>query len=123
MNNIDLYRQRRDLISKKRARCARQAATMVVLAILISTGLINRVEAAAGDLDPGFGTGGIVVTDFGFSSRAEALLIQADGKLVVAGTGGPWDSAGFLVARYNPNGSLDTSFGSGGKVMTDFGSY
>jgi uncharacterized delta-60 repeat protein/uncharacterized repeat protein (TIGR01451 family) len=95
----------------------------MVAAIFVGSTLINRVIAAAGDLDPSFGTGGIAITDFGFSSRADSILIQADGKLVVAGTGGPSGAVGILIARYNPNGSLDSSFGSSGKTITDFGLY
>ena len=70
-----------------------------------------------GSLDSGFGTGGKVTTDFGGSSGATALAIQADGKLVAAGVAGD----DFALARYNPNGSLDPNFGIGGKVTTDFG--
>src|SRR5262245_60048 len=82
---------------------------------------------ANGSLDTSFGSGGKVVTDFGKSQswdRAFAIAIQTDGKIVVAGehspkfnSGGNWDMA---VVRYNANGSLDTSFGSGGKVTTGF---
>jgi uncharacterized delta-60 repeat protein len=78
-----------------------------------------------GSLDPSFGTGGKVRTDFASSSddRAFALALQPDGKIVVGGSstaGG--GSADLALARYNANGSLDASFGSGGKVLTDFGS-
>ena len=68
-----------------------------------------------GSLDNSFGTGGIVKTVFGnFSSWANALVIQADGKIIAAGG----RSGAFLVIRYNPNGSLDDSFGTGGSVIT-----
>ncbi|GEM_PF-1022297 len=75
-----------------------------------------------GSLDPTFGTGGVVTTDFGGEDAGRALVLQPDGKLVVAG----WtDAAGFrsdfALARYNPNGSLDPTFGTGGVVTTDFG--
>ena len=77
-----------------------------------------------GSLDPTFGAGGKVITDFfGFSDRANALAIQNDGKIVVAGlaTGGSDISTiVFALARYNPDGSLDPTFGSAGKVTTDF---
>lgn len=69
-----------------------------------------------GSLDPTFGTSGKVTTDFPGGGDANALAVQADGKLVAAGvTGGD-----FALVRYNPDGSLDTSFGTGGTVTTDF---
>jgi len=75
----------------------------------------------AGDLDPTFGTGGRVTTDFGALDAPTATAIQPDGKIVVVGdTDNPPDDS-FAVARYNADGSLDSSFGSGGKVTTDFG--
>ncbi len=72
---------------------------------------------AAGSLDTsGFGAPlGYVTTDFGFSSRGRSIAIQPDGKIVVVGT-----ADDFIIARYNPDGSLDTSFDSDGKVTTDF---
>jgi len=74
---------------------------------------------ADGSLDSSFGVGGKVTTDFGGSGQALALAIQADGKLVVAGGAG----GDFALARYNPDGSLDSSFGVGGKITTDFGGF
>jgi len=76
-----------------------------------------------GTLDRSFGTGGKVTTDFaGGLDQAFALVVQANGKLIAAGraqvtTTGLFD---FALARYRPNGSLDASFGTGGKVTTDF---
>lgn len=74
--------------------------------------------AAAGDLDLTFGDGGLVITDIdGSHTGAEDVAIQADGKILVAGDLG-WD---FALARYNPDGTLDTGFGADGQVTTDFG--
>jgi uncharacterized delta-60 repeat protein len=69
-----------------------------------------------GSLDTSFGSGGKVTTDFGGFDGANAVSIQADGKIVAAGVGG----SRFALARYNADGSLDTSFGGGGKVTTQF---
>ncbi|MBV8858897.1 MAG: hypothetical protein JOZ02_18340 [Acidobacteria bacterium] len=97
-----------------------------LLALLLSTLTpTTPASAAAGDLDPTFGTGGRVTTDLGGFDTAYAVAVQPDGKLVVAGSGGP-DIVGqvpgdFCVVRYKSDGSLDTGFGSGGKVFTDFG--
>jgi uncharacterized delta-60 repeat protein len=80
--------------------------------------------SADGSLDTSFGRGGKVVTDFSGSgvSRevAYAIAIQKDGKIVAAGYSDVSGSHDFALARYNADGSLDTSFGSGGKVLTDF---
>jgi uncharacterized delta-60 repeat protein len=80
--------------------------------------------AVDGDLDPTFGTDGKVLTDFDQSTDiANAVAIQADGKLVVVGTtyrDNDFSTEDFAVARYNPDGTLDKTFGVGGKVQTDF---
>jgi uncharacterized delta-60 repeat protein len=83
------------------------------------------VGAIAGGLDPTFGAAGKVTTDFsGNVDEARSLAIQADGKIVVAGeTFGSGVSADFAIARYETNGSLDSTFGIGGKVTTDFGFF
>ncbi len=80
-----------------------------------------------GSLDITFGTGGKVITDFFNSSdMASSLVIQPDGKMIVGGAAfNPsvsYSSYDFALARYDSNGSLDSSFGSGGKAVTDFGS-
>ena len=74
-----------------------------------------------GNLDTSFGTGGKVTTDFGSFDGAEGLVIQPDGKIIATGATGTTANADFALARYNPDGSLDPSFGSGGKRTTDFG--
>src|SRR5215510_1372602 len=83
-----------------------------VLAVLLLLPL--RVGAlGTGDLDTSFSGDGTVTTDFGGGrwDTAAAIALQADGKIVVAGSavnsGGTSDVA---VARYTVNGSLDTSF-------------
>ncbi|MBI3653774.1 MAG: hypothetical protein HY231_22300 [Acidobacteria bacterium] len=81
--------------------------------------------ARAGDLDSRFGTGGKVVTDFaGGLDEAHNVVLQSDGKIVVAGDSGDASdevtTSDFGLARYNPDGSLDAGFGTGGKVTADF---
>jgi uncharacterized delta-60 repeat protein len=78
-----------------------------------------------GTPDAGFGSSGIVTTDFfAHGDVANAVAVQPDGKIVVAGFA--VDAAGingdFALARYNANGTLDTSFGTNGLVTTDLGS-
>ena len=78
--------------------------------------------AQAGDLDVSFGGDGIVTTQVGpRADFAAAIAVQPDGKVVAAGVAG-FDSANprFGLARYNPDGTLDTGFGGDGVVTTDF---
>ena len=86
---------------------------------------------ANGTLDASFGTGGVVTTElFAPASINDeeiptAIVVQPDGKIVVGGVTSQALSNrgaallhGNAVVRYNPNGTLDTSFGAGGKVLT-----
>jgi uncharacterized delta-60 repeat protein len=75
-----------------------------------------------GSLDTSFGAGGKVTTDFASTDDIPySVTVQADGKIVVAGITDPGNAANFGLVRYNVDGSLDASFGAGGKVSTDFG--
>jgi uncharacterized delta-60 repeat protein len=79
---------------------------------------------ADGSLDTSFSGDGKMSTFFGTQSdRAYGLVLQNDGKIVVAGTSAPvgTGSTDFAAARYNTNGSLDTSFDTDGGVLTSFG--
>jgi uncharacterized delta-60 repeat protein len=71
---------------------------------------------ADGTLDPTFGSGGKVITDIDQQDFASGVIVQADGKIVVAGYSGSGGNTDGSMVRYNPDGSLDTSFGTGGKV-------
>ncbi len=77
--------------------------------------------SADGELDTAFGKGGKVVKGF-CGASIQSLIQQADGKLVVAGASQVGSYEDFSVARYNANGTLDTGFGTGGKVSTDINS-
>ncbi len=88
---------------------------------------VARREGERGIRDGLFGTDGRVLTDIGPGKDiARALAIQPDGKILVAGSseqdnGSPFGrNEDFALVRYNPNGSLDTTFGTGGKVTLDF---
>lgn len=70
-----------------------------------------------GSLDPSFGRGGKLLTDFHAGARAVAVVVGAKGKIAAAGTVRAED---FALARYTSSGRLDGSFGRGGKVVTDF---
>ncbi len=94
------------------------SAAALALAFSVST------PAAPGDLDPGFGRGGRMLTDFTLSTDiAYAVALQPDGKIVVAGTtytNNDFSSEDFALARYHANGTLDRTFGINGRVTTDF---
>lgn len=77
-----------------------------------------------GSLDTTFGSNGKVTTDFGYDDQGRGVAIQTDGKIVVVGHSGTVGTyyGVWATARYNNDGSLDTTFGTGGKVTTDIGS-
>jgi uncharacterized delta-60 repeat protein len=76
-----------------------------------------------GSLDNSFGTSGKVMTDFGGSyAIGVSALLQPDNKIIVAGGTGTGGTGFFALARYNPDGSLDSSFGTNGKTTTQVGS-
>ena len=77
--------------------------------------------AAPGDLDPSFDGDGKVLTDSRGFEAADALVVQPDGKLVAAGGFFRGRASGVALARYNPDGSLDGSFGGDGRVLTSLG--
>ena len=107
--------------------CPVNACFHVICAMAITLAFVlsgRTVLAIDGDLDPTFGTDGKVLTDFDHSTDiANAVATQADGKLVVVGAtyqDNDFSDENFAVARYNPDGTLDKTFGVGGKVQTDF---
>ena len=91
---------------------------IVVVGGAYQTGFALARYNADGSLDNSFSGDGTQTTSFGGGRDVGAgVAVQADGKLVVAGFG-PGD---FALARYNADGSLDSSFSGGGKQTTDVG--
>jgi uncharacterized delta-60 repeat protein len=88
----------------------------VALALSVEN-LENRTLLSGTGLDPAFGTGGEVVTSFNRPAFATKVLVQPDQKIVAVGT----SSVGFTLARYNTDGTLDATFGVGGKVTGPLG--
>ena len=78
---------------------------------------------ADGSLDNSFDSDGKVFTDFGSSTddKGNSIIIQADGKMVVAGSSSNGSNSDFALARYNTDGSLDLTFDNDGRLLTDFG--
>jgi uncharacterized delta-60 repeat protein len=79
--------------------------------------------SGGGALDPTFGNGaGYVTTSNGSGTgNAHAVLLQPDGKIVALGQANTATGREAAVERYNPDGSLDASFGSGGIALENFG--
>jgi uncharacterized delta-60 repeat protein len=77
-----------------------------------------------GTLDSTFGAGGEVTTSLGPTTHdgINSLEIQSDGKIVAGGEAEVNNQFDFGLARYNANGSLDSTFGSGGIVSTAWSS-
>lgn len=99
-----------------------QIAKKILLACAAVAVFPTLMLAQAGSLDPTFGTGGIVTTPNTTTACGAvvncAIALQSDGRIVVAG--GATQSNGapeMAMARYNTNGSLDTTFGNGGLVL------
>ncbi len=77
-----------------------------------------------GSLDASFGSGGIVISSIStYDDIINAIVIQPDGKIVVAGYADISGDYDFAVVRFNSNGTLDTSFDGDGIVTLDFGNY
>lgn len=101
---------------------------LLTLTLLIAAGLAfgaSSAKAAPGDLDPTFGTDGIVVTDFGGDDRVADAAVDATGRIVVVGNSQVIEDAEqeIFVARYTSSGVLDPSFGGGdGFVQLHVGS-
>ncbi|HJQ83652.1 MAG TPA: hypothetical protein VKA21_06230 [Candidatus Binatia bacterium] len=100
-----------------------RVATGILLLVLLLSGPALRVaRAAAGDPDPSFGVAGNATADFGGFDQAFAVAIQADGKIVLAGSSvDAANHSDFAIARFDASGMPDASFGTGGKTIVDLG--
>ncbi len=105
-----------------RTRFARFLKSFFLLLTLsvISSFLDVLPSYASFSLDPTYGNGGKVITSFGIEAPATDLALQSDGKAVVVGYNYN-GSANWVIARYNTDGSLDSSFGTNGIVIQNFG--
>src|SRR3954447_1337504 len=102
-------------------RINRAVVALTALAAAASFGAPAAL-AAPGDADPTFSGDGRQLTDFGGNvDSGGAVAVQADGKLVVAGSSRQGAAADFALARYNADGTLDSSFSGDGRQTTDFG--
>ncbi len=99
---------------------------------LLAIGLATLTEASnsvTGELDTSFSGDGILITNINQNDQPEAIAIQSDGKILVAGTSNftlgtsSFTSGDFAVVRYNTDGTLDTTFGTGGIVTTSINNF
>ncbi len=90
----------------------------VALAALGSALALGLALGAPGDLDAGFDGDGKRTIDYGGADSGQAVALQPDGRILVAGYGDP-DTA-MTVTRLHPDGSLDLSFGDGGTGSVNF---
>ncbi len=94
-----------------------------LLFAILFFGTAARIFAAEGDLDASFDGDGIVITDNGSGSDAiRDLVVQPDGKIIALGSSKEQNSPTLtppqtVIVRYNPNGSIDSTFGMSGKVI------
>jgi uncharacterized delta-60 repeat protein len=88
--------------------------------VLIAAATIASAAAATrnGDLDRNFGDAGVSIVDFGAASTAYGLVVDAGGRIVLAGSadGGPATSDDFAVARLLPDGFPDETFSFDGRT-------
>ncbi|MFJ8663392.1 calcium-binding protein [Streptomyces sp. NPDC093795] len=103
--------------ARRRRRPGGRAGVPVALGTALVLALPGTALAAPGDLDPTFGSDGRVTTRITGYAEGHDLARQSDGKLVVVGV----SEAGFTLARYLTDGSLDPGFGGDGTVTSDFG--
>src|SRR4030095_15235909 len=110
----------------------RSRATILFLFLILSFFIFPlQIHAAPGNLDSSLSAGGMVptpnTTAATLDANAYAIAIQTNGKLVTAGLSYSYNNdftvltSVFALARYNTNGSLDTTFGNGGIVTTAIG--
>jgi uncharacterized delta-60 repeat protein len=123
--NVSSVSANRKWLPWAKASSYRYTKGFLLLALLASAALISPrpVKAQAGQLDPTFGTNGIFTTQFTTigATIANAMTLQSDGKILAAGSvpSSSFESVGLL--RLNTNGTLDTTFGTGGIVSNSFG--
>lgn len=94
---------------------------------LLSTLILCVIHASAqqsGDLDPSFSGDGIATVDFATNQddRGQCMLVQPDGRILVGGGSHQGNGVKFALARLMPDGSLDATFGTNGRVATQVGS-
>jgi len=86
---------------------------------LIGSGFLLARFNVNGSLDPTFDNDGLVQAGFNAYTAANAVALQADGKIIAAGYNNLEPNSYFLLMRFNPNGSLDASFDGDGRSIAN----
>jgi uncharacterized delta-60 repeat protein len=97
-------------------RAAGRCPALAIAVLGLVAGAAPAARAAPGDLDSTFGVGGKLTLNFGGGDRVSHMAITPDGRIVVVGFTDAVGSGDYAVARFNSNGTPDTSFNSTGKV-------
>ncbi|HEX8736546.1 MAG TPA: delta-60 repeat domain-containing protein [Pyrinomonadaceae bacterium] len=94
---------------------------LLLAAVFMLSGICRTARAADGDLDPTFGAGGTQIVQVAAGQRdfAKTVAVQPDGKIVVGGELGDFslNTNRSVLMRLNADGSLDPTFGSGGRII------
>jgi uncharacterized delta-60 repeat protein len=99
-------------------------AASVLGALVLVAGFAAPARAERVGRDPSFGDGGLVTVDFaGDLDQTANLVLQPDGKVVVAGSAYVDDNNDLVVIRLNADGTPDPSFGDGGLLEVDSGGW
>src|SRR6266480_1562112 len=113
-----------DSLQMPRTRSISKALGLLLVVAFLAANPSARAAGPgqAGTLDPSFGQHGFTLTGFGleaFPGGTGELAVASDGKLIALGAG----NRGYSLSRYNPDGSLDQTFGAAGWVNGDFGQH
>lgn len=101
------------------------STVFLILAVLLlaAAGDRGQASAAPATLDSTFGNGIVTTAVTAYPNYGHAVAVQSDGKIVAAGVSQTATQSVFSLARYNTDGSLDTTFNATGKVTTAIGAY
>lgn len=99
---------------------ARQPDGKLLVVIASNAIRVDRFNAD-GTRDASFGVGGTASTTIGASQLGRRIALQTDGKIVVVGNANAFGTSDFAIVRFNPNGSLDSTFSGDGKAVFGLG--
>jgi uncharacterized delta-60 repeat protein len=111
-------------VNDSSSKCLIQSDGKIVLIGSASTNFAAVRLNSLGGIDTSFGTNGALAIDYGGNDVALSGAIQTDGKIILSGSYA-WGttSSDFALARLLTNGTLDSSFGTNGKVIINFSQY